>query len=47
MKNVIKIFGFTILVSAFYAYVALQVPQKETYPFPGLKTGGRQAANNP
>lgn len=32
MKNALKIFGFTILVTAFYAYVGQMVPQKETYP---------------
>lgn len=32
MKNALKIFGFTILVSAFYSYVGQWVPQKETYP---------------
>lgn len=28
----LKIFGFTILVAAFYSYVGQMVPQKETYP---------------
>lgn len=32
MKNSIKIFFFTILVTAFYNYVGQMVPQKETYP---------------
>lgn len=32
MKNAIKIFGFAILVSAFYSYVGQTVPQKITYP---------------
>ncbi len=32
MKNALKIFGFTIIVSAFYSYVGQWVPQKETYP---------------
>ncbi|MBO6573893.1 MAG: cytochrome c [Rhodothermales bacterium] len=32
MKNAVKIFGFAILVSAFYSYVGQTVPQKITYP---------------
>lgn len=32
MKNSIKIFLFTVLVTAFYNYVGQMVPQKETYP---------------
>lgn len=32
MKNTLKIFGFTILVTAFYGYVGQMVPQKEAYP---------------
>lgn len=32
MKNALKIFLFTILVTAFYNYVGQMVPQKETYP---------------
>ncbi len=32
MKNVLKIFLFTILVTAFYAYVGQMVPQKEVHP---------------
>lgn len=32
MKNAIKIFFFTVLVTAFYNYVGQMVPQKETYP---------------
>ncbi len=32
MKTALKIFGFAILVSAFYGYVGHMVPQKVTYP---------------
>lgn len=32
MKNAVKIFGFTILVAAFYSYVGQMVPQTVTYP---------------
>lgn len=32
MKNAVKIFGFTVLVAAFYSYVGQMVPQKVTYP---------------
>lgn len=32
MKTAFKIFGFTILVTAFYAYVGQMVPQTETHP---------------
>ncbi len=32
MKTALKIFAFTILVSAFYSYVGQMVPQKITYP---------------
>jgi mono/diheme cytochrome c family protein len=32
MKNAVKIFGFAILVTAFYSYVGQTVPQKITYP---------------
>jgi mono/diheme cytochrome c family protein len=32
MMTALKIFGFTILVVAFYSYVGQMVPQKETYP---------------
>ena len=32
MKHALQIFGFTILVSAFYWYVSLWVPQKRTDP---------------
>jgi mono/diheme cytochrome c family protein len=32
VKTVLKIFAFTILVSAFYSYVGQMVPQKITYP---------------
>jgi cytochrome c2 len=32
VKNALKIFIFTIAVSAFYSYVGQMVPQKETYP---------------
>lgn len=32
MKTALKIFVFTILVSAFYSYVGQMVPQKVTYP---------------
>ena len=32
MKQALQIFGFTILVSAFYWYVSLWVPQKRTDP---------------
>ncbi len=32
MKHALQIFGFTILVSAFYWYVSLWVPQKRTEP---------------
>lgn len=32
MTNALKIFGFTILVAAFYSYVGQMVPQRETYP---------------
>ena len=32
MKHALAIFGFTILVSAFYWYVSLWVPQKRTEP---------------
>ena len=32
MKHALSIFGFTILVSAFYWYVSLWVPQKRTEP---------------
>ncbi len=32
MINALKIFGFTILVAAFYSYVGQMVPQKITYP---------------
>lgn len=32
MRNALKIFGFAILVSAFYSYVGQTVPQKITYP---------------
>lgn len=32
MKNALKIFGFTILVAAFYSYVGQMVPQKEAHP---------------
>lgn len=32
MKNVLKIFGFTILVVAFYGYVGQMVPQQRAYP---------------
>ena len=32
MINVLKIFGFTVLVTAFYTYVGHMVPQQETYP---------------
>lgn len=32
MKNALKIFVFTILVSLFYSYVGQMVPQKVTYP---------------
>jgi len=32
VKNALKIFVFTIVVSAFYSYVGQMVPQKETYP---------------
>ena len=30
--NALKIFGFTIIVAAFYSYVGQMVPQRETYP---------------
>lgn len=32
MMNAVKIFGFTILVAAFYSYVGQMVPQTVTYP---------------
>ena len=32
MKTALKIFGFTVLVTAFYAYVGQMVPQTETHP---------------
>ncbi len=32
MMNALKIFGFTILVAAFYSYVGQMVPQSITYP---------------
>lgn len=32
MINALKIFGFTILVAAFYSYVGQMVPQTVTYP---------------
>lgn len=32
MKNAAKLFGFTILVVLFYAYVGHMVPQQRTYP---------------
>ena len=32
MKNAVKLFGFTILVVLFYAYVGQMVPQQRTYP---------------
>lgn len=32
MKGAIKIFGFTVLVVAFYSYVGQMVPQQRTYP---------------
>ncbi len=32
MINALKIFGFTILVAAFYSYVGQMVPQAVTYP---------------
>lgn len=32
MMNAVKIFGFTILVAAFYSYVGQMVPQAVTYP---------------
>lgn len=32
MKTALKIFLFTVLVTAFYDYVGQMVPQKETYP---------------
>lgn len=32
MKNALKIFGFTIIVTLFYSYVGQMVPQKITYP---------------
>lgn len=32
MKNALKLFGFTILVVLFYAYVGQMVPQQRTYP---------------
>ena len=32
MKHALQIFGFTLLVSAFYWYVSMWVPQKRTYP---------------
>jgi len=32
VKTALKIFGFTVLVAAFYSYVGQMVPQKVTYP---------------
>jgi cytochrome c2 len=32
VKNALKIFGFTIVVTLFYSYVGQMVPQKITYP---------------
>lgn len=32
MKSAFKIFGFTVLVVAFYSYVGQMVPQQRTYP---------------
>lgn len=32
MTNALKIFGFTVLVLAFYAYVGQMVPQERAYP---------------
>lgn len=32
MKNTLKIFGFTVVVIAFYAYVGQMVPQQRAYP---------------
>lgn len=32
MKNALKLFGFTVLVVVFYAYVGQMVPQQRTYP---------------
>lgn len=32
MKNAVKIFAFTVLVLAFYAYVGQMVPQERAYP---------------
>lgn len=32
MKDALKIFGFVVLVAAFYSYVGQTVPQKVTYP---------------
>lgn len=32
MSNALKIFGFTVLVLAFYAYVGQMVPQERAYP---------------
>ncbi|MFQ5569933.1 MAG: c-type cytochrome [Rhodothermales bacterium] len=39
MKNALKIFGFTIVVTAFYAYVALWVPGKRTDPPEDIEIG--------
>lgn len=32
MKNALKLMAFTVLVTAFYAYVGQMVPQKEVHP---------------
>ncbi len=32
MSNALKIFGFTVLVIAFYTYVGQMVPQQRAYP---------------
>lgn len=39
MKQALKIFGFTILVSVFYWYVSLWVPQKRTEPPEDIEIG--------
>lgn len=39
MRNVLKIILFTVLVTAFYAYVGQMVPQKEVHPPKDLVVG--------
>lgn len=39
MKNALKLMAFTVLVTAFYAYVGQMVPQKEVHPPKDLVVG--------